>query len=299
MPPEQREGLGKVGPPGDVWALGATLYFMLAGANAFAEETPFRLGVRITSEDFPDIRGRRSDLPQPLVELLQKCTQLRPEHRYPDAAALVVAIEDVARREGFRGSLADAAAGTTTSRCALVSPPPPELLAKVRLRRSEGEPSTQPARPEEILPTQPVPSDPPVAPPDPYPSRRHKALVAVLVLALLGAVGLGLYVMLQLGKPDNVTGPLSSDTPLLPAGRAKIQRTDTLDDGVKDLEEALRLDASSQEAKILLARGVEAQAERSLKDPKKLGDALRRSRRALDLEPSDASIQELHRRASE
>jgi formylglycine-generating enzyme required for sulfatase activity/serine/threonine protein kinase len=302
MPPEQWEGLGKVGPPGDVWALGATLYFMLAGANAFAEETPFRLGVRITNEDFPDIRGRRSDLPQPLTELLQKCTQRRPEHRYPDAAALVEALEDVARREGFRGSLADPAAGTTTSRCALVSPPPADLLAKVRLRRREGEPSTEPGREEERDPTQPVPPEPAVGTPDSPRTRRPRAVVVVLVFALLGAVGLSLHHMSfspsQIGS-ENGTVVSPPDTPLLAAGRVKIQRPETLDDGVKDLEEALRLDGASAEAKLLLARGLEAQAERSLKDPKKFGDALRRSRRALDLEPSDASIQDLHRRASD
>src|SRR4030095_4616068 len=36
MPPEQWAGLSKVGMPGDVWALGATLYFLLVGRDAYA-----------------------------------------------------------------------------------------------------------------------------------------------------------------------------------------------------------------------------------------------------------------------
>jgi serine/threonine protein kinase len=148
MPPEQWERLAKVGPPGDVWALGATLYFLLAGANAFPEETPWKVGQHITSRDFPDIRARRSDLPGSLVELLRKCTARRPEDRYPDAGALVGAIEDVSRREDLRASLADPAAGATSSRCVIVSRPPAELLANLRRSRSIREATTASERPK-------------------------------------------------------------------------------------------------------------------------------------------------------
>lgn len=92
MPPEQWESFGSVGRQGDVWALGAALYYMLAGQNAF-QGTVFQIERQICSEPFPDVLKMCPDLPQDLVEVLRKSTEKGPEDRYQNARELEEALE--------------------------------------------------------------------------------------------------------------------------------------------------------------------------------------------------------------
>ena len=66
--PQQR--LGNAKAPADVWALGATLFFLLTGQDALGGLTHPELAVRATSEPFPSITSHRTDLPDP-----RKCGQ--------------------------------------------------------------------------------------------------------------------------------------------------------------------------------------------------------------------------------
>ena len=133
MPPEQWESLSKVGPEGDVWALGATLYFLLVGRDAYAGETRNQIMCKVCLEEFPDIRERIADLPDDFVNLFKKTTARDPSRRFKDASAFAEVLGRFAGRHGLSGSLADAESGTSTASQGVVSPPPPELLAKVRV----------------------------------------------------------------------------------------------------------------------------------------------------------------------
>jgi serine/threonine protein kinase/formylglycine-generating enzyme required for sulfatase activity len=180
MPPEQYEGLARVGPPGDVWALGATLYYILAGSHAFDDESHLTVMKRVVTEPFPEIAKKRLDLPESLVELLRRATELDPGKRPADARVFAEALERIALAEGFRGSLADPDAGTTTSRCATISPPPPELIARIRTHPPSG--------------TQTIPEPRPGEPASERPRRGFGRLAGlVFVVALLGTLGGALW----------------------------------------------------------------------------------------------------------
>ena len=133
MPPEQWDGLANVAAPGDVWALGATMYFLLAGKDSYGSDSRVEIMKKICLEPFPDVRRRRKDVPEAFVRVIEKCTRIKPEERYPNAQELVEDLERVIRDEGLHGVLQDPESGAGTTRCELVSPPPPELLAKMRV----------------------------------------------------------------------------------------------------------------------------------------------------------------------
>ena len=85
MAPEQWDSMKEVGPPADVYALGSTFYKLLAGEEALQADSHEQMWHRTCVEPFPDIRGKRPDVPPQLAGILAKCTAKEPEARYIDA----------------------------------------------------------------------------------------------------------------------------------------------------------------------------------------------------------------------
>src|SRR5262249_11237617 len=87
MSPEQARA-GEVGPPADVWALGAILYECLTGRPAFRAANVFETlqqvanGARVR----PGRRDRR--VPRDLETVALRCLEKDPGRRYAGAAAL-------------------------------------------------------------------------------------------------------------------------------------------------------------------------------------------------------------------
>lgn len=127
MPPEQWDGAA-VTAAADVWALGATLWFLLVGHEAIRDESPARIMSRIVLQPFPDVKAARKDVPDDVAAVLAKATAKEPGERFLDALELADAIDALATR---RGSLRDRAAGTTELRT-LLSPPPLKNLDEVK-----------------------------------------------------------------------------------------------------------------------------------------------------------------------
>ncbi|WP_228183974.1 Hsp70 family protein [Streptomyces anulatus] len=75
MAPEQAEG-GEVGPPGDVFALGAVIAFAATGAGPFGEGPPLAVLHRVVNG-----RPRLDGLPGPLRELVDACLAKDPRDR--------------------------------------------------------------------------------------------------------------------------------------------------------------------------------------------------------------------------
>jgi WD40 repeat protein/predicted Ser/Thr protein kinase/DNA-directed RNA polymerase subunit RPC12/RpoP len=95
MAPEQADGKTRdIGPPADVYALGAILYDMLTGRPPFRGQTQLdTLYQVISAEPVPPTRLRRT-IPADLEVICLKCLEKSPDRRYPSAHELA---EDLRR----------------------------------------------------------------------------------------------------------------------------------------------------------------------------------------------------------
>ena len=86
MPPEAFGG--KADGRGDVYALGLTLYELLAFRPAFDEKERGRLIKQVTGEAPPPLRKLNPEVPRDLETIVQKAIEREPAHRYATAAEL-------------------------------------------------------------------------------------------------------------------------------------------------------------------------------------------------------------------
>jgi serine/threonine protein kinase len=91
MAPEQVQGL-KVDARADVWALGVTLYVLLAGRAPFDAETPLAVMNQIEHTEAPALSGHCAEVPAALAEVVHRCLAKDPAERPADARALVFAL---------------------------------------------------------------------------------------------------------------------------------------------------------------------------------------------------------------
>lgn len=95
MAPEQASSrrAALVGPPADVYALGAILYQMLTGRPPFQAASPLDTMLLVLEQDPvpPRVLNPKADPDLEMVAL--KCLQKRPENRYPTAEALALDLD--------------------------------------------------------------------------------------------------------------------------------------------------------------------------------------------------------------
>ena len=87
MPPEQAYG-DPVDERADVYAIGAILYHLIAGAPPYEGDTPVDLLVKVTSVEPVPIEERQPGIPRELATILRKAMAERPEDRYRTAKEL-------------------------------------------------------------------------------------------------------------------------------------------------------------------------------------------------------------------
>ncbi|WP_416404291.1 protein kinase domain-containing protein [Arthrobacter sp. LFS091] len=96
-PPEQFRGGAVEGVPVDIWALGATLYTLLAGRSPFVlpgqDNSQRELISRITNSALP--RLGRADVPESLELVLATAMAKSPESRYSSAHAFALALQRI------------------------------------------------------------------------------------------------------------------------------------------------------------------------------------------------------------
>jgi hypothetical protein len=98
MAPEQVEG-GAVGPPADVWALGATLFTAVEGTTPFAGPTMIELVAAILTRE-PPLPAHAG----PLADLIGRLLEKDPARR-PSASAVALAL--VVAQQGRPATIAD------------------------------------------------------------------------------------------------------------------------------------------------------------------------------------------------
>jgi serine/threonine protein kinase/WD40 repeat protein len=86
MAPEQAAGSKRIGPPADVYALGAILFECLTGRRPFEGEEPMSVLLKVVNEPAPDVRALRPEVPRDLAAVVARCLRKEPRRRYPSAA---------------------------------------------------------------------------------------------------------------------------------------------------------------------------------------------------------------------
>jgi len=95
MAPEQFLG-GECTPAADIYAMGATLYFLLTGSLPFDADGDAELWRRHASAPVvPPSQRRGSPVPAALEAIVARCLAKHPVDRYPDGAALGEALDDL------------------------------------------------------------------------------------------------------------------------------------------------------------------------------------------------------------
>src|SRR5215210_7972364 len=86
----------------DIYSLGIVLFEMLTGDVPFHGENQVAVAMKHVREDLPDVQMRRPEVSASLAAVLDRMTDKRLEHRYPDARALVADLEEALAAEAAR-----------------------------------------------------------------------------------------------------------------------------------------------------------------------------------------------------
>ena len=98
LAPEALEGPASVGPSADLYALGATAYFLLCGETVFEADNVFALCTAHLSETPRPVSERtKTAIPEPLESLVMGCLAKEPARRPTSAGELREGLEAIAR----------------------------------------------------------------------------------------------------------------------------------------------------------------------------------------------------------
>ncbi|HLV97737.1 MAG TPA: serine/threonine-protein kinase [Ktedonobacterales bacterium] len=230
MAPEQAEG--KADARSDIYSLGIVLYQMLAGVMPYSGTMPLEVLLKKASDPAPDPRNFNPHLPVEIADILHMALARDPNQRFESAGALGQAVQQV----GPHCVPAPLPGQMLWQPGPPASAPDGDLAPTVRRRPAQrpfDEQETRRSQDFDTLPTRPsssaalastyrfddLPPDDPAAPEEAnaaQPARRKPVLlIALLVAALLLALGLSTIAYGHLGLPWQHSGSANTGVQLL------------------------------------------------------------------------------------
>jgi serine/threonine-protein kinase len=96
MSPEQASADDGVDARSDIYSLGAVLYFILTGQPPFVSDNPLKVMIAHASQEVVPPRQHRPELPVELEEIVLRCLEKDPDHRYQEVGELQRALREIA-----------------------------------------------------------------------------------------------------------------------------------------------------------------------------------------------------------
>ncbi len=93
MSPEQATDAALAGKPADVFSMGACLYALLAGHQPFEGSGAMSIVMATINQPHKPLRELCANVTPGTLEVINRCLEKAPEKRYPDAAALLEALQ--------------------------------------------------------------------------------------------------------------------------------------------------------------------------------------------------------------
>jgi serine/threonine-protein kinase len=106
MSPEQASGDDGIDARSDIYSLGAVIYYMLAGQPPFTSDNPLKVMIAHASQEVVPPSQLNPEIPKEFEEIVLRCMEKDPEHRFQDIASLRSALRDLVFEENWTPELA-------------------------------------------------------------------------------------------------------------------------------------------------------------------------------------------------
>jgi serine/threonine-protein kinase len=108
MSPEQASGDDSVDARSDIYSLGAVMYYLLTGQPPFLSDNPLKVMIAHASQEVVPPRQINPAVPVELEEIVLRCLEKDPDHRFQDVVELQRALRDVSFGEAWSSDVAAA-----------------------------------------------------------------------------------------------------------------------------------------------------------------------------------------------